>query len=166
MINESYYLDKFYKAAEKLHQNTFQQQHLDVKVGVWLDSVVLKVQNSMWINQAPHAKPFEEGVFFSVWVNDNTIHKGRIYYNIHAIKMRKLKGYNIESRKFAGAFRAKFEPLKAQWPNVSTAAGPLTLMEGWIALDDDQIVGEISRLTHNFIPLAQIIDGLLNEIKK
>ena len=164
MINEAYYLDIFHKAAGKLDKNALHQQGLAVKVGVWIDSVVLKIQKPNWINPSD-AKPFGNGIFFSIWVSDHTINNKRIYYNIHALKLRELKAYKIQSRQFAEVFRLQFKPIEKQWPNVSINFGPLTLMEGWIELDTSNMVNEITRLANNFIPISPIINDLLNETK-
>ena len=57
--------------------------------------------------------PFEKpqpgpAIFFSVWINAG-IKEHKLFYNIHALKLRQLKGYNITSRKFASDFREQFK---------------------------------------------------------
>src|SRR5476651_721849 len=123
----------FQSALDHIDQTPFVQSNLELKVGVWLNSVVLKIQKPVWRN--PDAKPFKSGIFFSIWVNEPIISTSKIYYNIHALKLRELRGFRIQSRDFAGDFRERFKPFKQGWPNVSTAFGPLTLMEGWVGVD-------------------------------
>ncbi len=65
-MNHPYYLDQFKNALSLLDKPIFEQKHLELKVGIWLDSVVLKIQKKAWLNSSPTAKQFEESVFFSV----------------------------------------------------------------------------------------------------
>ncbi len=65
---------------------------------------------------------------FEKWTRRN-----RANYNIHALKLRQLKGYSVTSRDFAKELRDNFENIRGRWPNVSVDYGPLTLMQGWIA---------------------------------
>jgi hypothetical protein len=163
-IETEYYLDKFQKSLAQLdRKGAFSQKSLAGKVGIWLDSVVLKVQKKSWINAS--AKPFGEGVFFSVWLNDESLDKGKLYYNIHALKLRELKGYVIKSREFAEAFRLKFRSFESKWPNVSVNFGPLTLMEGWIDIEQEKIPDIVTNLASGFSEIAFIIDDLLSERK-
>jgi len=164
-MDTGYYLSKFQNSLAGLDLDLFRQKSLDLKVGIWLDSVVLKIQNPAWLNQDSSARPFSESIFFSVWVSDEPIRESKIYYNIHALKMRELKGYKIKSRDFAQAFRERFKAHQSNWPNVSVNYGPLTLMEGWVVLDDS-IEHQINTLALKFLDIAYIIDDLLNEAKK
>lgn len=166
-IETRVYLDRFQKSADELDvQVNFNQKELEYKVGVWLDSVVLKIQNRSWLNTSPETKPFEDSVFFSVWLNDESIQKGKIYYNIHALKLRQLTNYSIKSREFSNAFRMRFKPFEKQWPNVSVDFGPLTLMEGWVPFDQKHIEKLVADLASNFLEIAVIIEDLLKERKK
>ncbi|MES2379154.1 MAG: hypothetical protein V4553_21360 [Bacteroidota bacterium] len=161
-----YYLNKFQKAIDGLDKQPFVSNQLELKAGVWLDSVALKIQKPDWLNKTPDAKPFGESFFFSVWINDQTIKQGNIYYNIHAIKTRELKDYHIKSREFADAFNKRFEPFKSDWPNLYKPLAPHTLMEGWITLNADTLENEIALLSRRFSAIAFIIDELLAERKK
>ncbi|SHG20375.1 hypothetical protein [Pedobacter caeni] len=161
------YLGRFQKSADELDKLVnFNQKELVYNVGIWLDSVVLKIQNRSWLNTSPETKPFEESVFFSVWLNDESIQKGKIYYNIHALKLRQLTNYSIKSREFSNAFRLRFMPFEKQWPNVSVDFGPLTLMEGWVPFDHEHIEKLVADLASNFLEIAVIIEDLLKERKK
>src|SRR5882757_5935517 len=107
-METKYLLDKFQSSVDQLDKQLFSQSQLELKVGVWLNSVALKIQKASWLNKSPSAKPFEESIFFSVWINDGAIQEGKLLYNIHALKLRELTGYSIKSREFAEAFRARF----------------------------------------------------------
>lgn len=90
----------------------------------------------------------------------------KIFYNIHAFKLRKLAGYSIESRKFANSFREKFTKDLHKWKNVSTDFGSLTLMEGYIEFDFEKVQEDILQLANNFLEIENIIDKTLFEFKK
>jgi hypothetical protein len=161
-----YYLDKFKKSVEQFDRQLFIGKNLEYKVGIWLESVVLKIQKKSWINTSQTAKPFEESIFFSVWLNDESVGKSKLHYNIHALKLRQLTDYSIKSREFADAFRLRFKTFEKEWPNVSVNYGPLTLMEGWITIDEEKLEGIILDLAHKFSEIAFIIDDLLAERRK
>jgi len=163
-MNTNHYINLFQNAFNPVNQTSFAQNHLELKVGVWLNSVVLKVQKKSWQN--PNRAPFESGIFFSVWINDESIAKGKLYYNIHALKLRELSAYKIKSRDFAEAFRLRFKPFEHAWPNVSAAFGPLTLMEGWVKYDADHMSDSVADITNRFLLVQHIIDNLLADRKK
>src|SRR5882757_1032732 len=99
-METTYYLDKFQKAVDHFDKEFFSQKKLECKVGVWLQSAALKIQKRSWINASQTTRPFGESIFFSVWLNDESIREGKLYYNIHALKLRQLTGYSIKSREF------------------------------------------------------------------
>lgn len=165
-METTYYLAKFKNSADHFNKQLFNQKNLEYKVGVWLASVALKIQKKVWINTSPTARPFEESIFFSVWLNDESIQKGKLRYNIHALKLRQLAGYSIKSRDFADAFRLRFKKFEKKWPNVSVNFGPLTLMEGWVTIDEDNLESLISDLAYRFLEIESIIDDLLAQRKK
>jgi len=111
-MDVAYYLDKFQKSVDMLDKQLFTQKQLELKVGVWMDSVCLKIQKKSWLNNPLTAKPFGESFFFSIWINDDILKKGKVYYNIHAIKTRELTDYKIKSRDFADEFDNRFNHLK------------------------------------------------------
>lgn len=161
------YLDKFQKAADQLDkQGDLSRKKLDCKAGIWLQSAVLKIQKKSWLNAAPTPRPFRESIFFSVWLNESTIREGKLYYNIHALKLRQLTGYTIKSREFADDFRSRFKPFQDKWPNVSVKFGPLTLMEGWVKLDEENLENTLIDLACKFLEIEFILDDLLEERKK
>jgi hypothetical protein len=165
-METTYYLNKFQQGVDQFDRELFSQKKLDYKVGIWLKSVVLKFQKKSWINTAQKTEPFKESVFFSIWVSDESIREGKLFYNIHALKLRQLAGYSIKSREFAEAFRSEFKPFQKKWPNVSVNHGPLTLMSGWVTLDEENFENIIIDLSYKFLEIAFIIDDLLKKRKK
>jgi len=163
-MDTAQYLNLFQKATDQLDQSAFAQNQLELKVGVWLNSFVLKIQKPAWQN--PNRLPFDGGIFFSVWINGNSIAESKIHYNVHALKLRELSRYKIQSREFAQAFRLRFKPFEHDWPNVSTTFGPLTLMEGWVKIDMIEMGALIANLATKFLSVQHIIDDLLDERKK
>jgi hypothetical protein len=85
----------------------------------------------------------------------------RVNYNIHALKLRDLKGYSIKSRDFAFDFRSAFASVRSALPNVSVDYGPLTLMEGWIEADSVHFEKDVLDLMGGFQSLSPLIDRLL-----
>jgi len=165
-METKYYLERFQKCADQFDKRLFSQKKLEYKVGVWLESVALKIQNPAWVNSSATARPFQESIFFSIWLNDSSIREGKLLYNIHALQLRQLVGYSIQSREFAEAFRGRFQSFQKKWPNVRVDYGPLTLMEGWVALEEAGLEDKISELAGQFAETAFIIDDLLRERKK
>ncbi|WP_264523567.1 hypothetical protein [Flavobacterium sp. N502536] len=165
-MNTSFYLENFQKAADRLDQKILNEKSIEVAVGIYLDSVFIKLYKKTWSTNTDEALTSESRIFFSVWVSASDIEKQRIMYNIHALKLRKFKVYTIESRKFAEIFRKSFKTYEDKWPNVTTKHGPLTLMEGWLQLDLENIQEEILKLSHNFLAIEHLIDDTLDQFKK
>jgi hypothetical protein len=164
-MDTSLYLSEFEKAAGGLDASLLAQNGLQVEVGVWLESVVLRIYKRSWANKPLERPQTETAIFFSIWVSDKSAKTGPLFYNIHALKLRQLRGYKITSREFAADFRARFQPFARHWPNVKTNFGPLTLMEGWTALDTAAIAAQVSALATAFFDLAPLIDTLLEQRK-
>jgi hypothetical protein len=160
------YLSKFQIAAHKLDKKLLNKKQIEVAVGVVLDSVFLKLYKKSWANPLQDPLTAESRIFFSIWINDAAIQEQKILYNIHALKLRKLKGYLIESRKFADSFRAGFKDFENQWPNVSVRFGPLTLMQGWAKVDLQNFQGAILELANHFLEIDFLIDDTLQIFKK
>src|ERR1700744_5160968 len=118
-----FYLSLFQQVVNKLDKRLLDEKQLRVETGVWLDSVVLKLHKQHWAN-TPDAKPQTgPAIFFSIWVGNAGAEEDKFFYNIHALKLRKLNGYAITSRKFADDFREQFKSIAHNWPNVSTKFG-------------------------------------------
>jgi hypothetical protein len=164
-MDTSFYLENFQKVADQLDQKLLREKSIEVSVGIYLDSVFIKLYKKSWTNNPQEALTAESRIFFSLWVNDSTIEKQKIMYNIHALKLRKLKGYSIQSRKFAELFREDFKDYTHKWQNVSVNHGPLTLMEGWVKLDLETFQDEILKMAYNFLEIENLIDKTLERFK-
>ncbi len=160
-----FYLNQFQKTANFLDQKLLNEKQIEVSVSIFLDSACLKLYKQSWTNDDQNPLEAESRIFFSVWVNDSTLEKGKIMYNIHALKLRNLKNYSIQSRKFAETFREAFKFHKNQWPNVSLHHGPLTLMEGWLKLNLENFENDILELANNFLAIEHLIDETLIQFK-
>jgi len=159
------YLEIFGRVAAQVRPVLAARQ-IETHVGCWHEAAVLKLQKRRWANQPPAAGPSESGIFFSVWVDAKGLKQRRAFYNIHALKLRSLDGCAIQSREFAAAFRAAFAGSARNWPQVSTDYGPQTLMEGWIELDSPRFEDDVAELTRRFLPLAELLDALLDQRTK
>jgi len=130
------------------------------KQGFYTECFVLKLQKPAWTNDRMDRVKNETGVFFSIWVDPRKDAR-RANYNIHALKLRELKGYLITSRNFAEAFRGRFQSgLADGWPNTSLDFGPQTLMQGWVDIEGagtEDLLGLMKR----FELVSPVIDDLL-----
>jgi hypothetical protein len=140
------------------------------KAGLWPDAeepgaVVLKLLKRHWSNDVAETMVSTSGIFFSIWIDREALRKGRLRYNLHALKLRRLDGYSLESRKFATAFRRAFSPMLQAWPNVKMEFGPQTLFEGYVAIPAAEMEPAIWKLVEAFLPLGKVIDCLLAEIR-
>jgi hypothetical protein len=161
-----FYLDKFKKSAKGLDKNQLDKKQLEVSVGIVLDSVFLKLYKREWTNDLNNPLNAEARIFFSIWVNEKTIGENKIFYNIHALKLRKLKGYSIISREFADSYRKEFKRHKTNWDNVNVNLGPLTLIEGWKEFNNENIENIIVNLADNFSEIDYLVDNTLKAFKK
>ncbi|AZA54571.1 hypothetical protein [Chryseobacterium sp. G0201] len=165
-MDTSYYLEKFQEAADKLDKRLLTKKHVESAVVLYgKDCVVLKLYKRSWTNQFQDPLISKSRIFFSVWISDSSIKEEKLLYNIHALKLRQLKGYSIESRKFADIFRDSFKLYKNKWKNVSLDFGPLTLMEGWLKIDIENFQDEIIELANNFIEIEHLVDVTLAHFK-
>jgi hypothetical protein len=131
------------------------------KQGSYKACSVLKLQKPSWTNDPMDRLENTSGIFFSIWTNDKSIMKNQANYNIHALKLRDLKGYSIKSLDFAFDFRNAFASMRGAWPNVRVEGGPQTLMEGWIKADSVHFEKEVLDLMDGFESLSPLIDRLL-----
>jgi len=139
---------------------------LEAHTGSWLGSAALKLQKRTWVEAKPPSTLKNPGIFFSIWIDAPSLKLGRVNYNIHALNLRGLSAYTLQSRAFATAFRAAFTATAKTWPNVSVACGPQTLMQGWIPFDETSFETDAAQLARRFIPLATTIDTLLSQRKR
>ena len=166
MIEAEKYLEVFQEAASQLDQRQLEKMQIEVAVGELLNCVALKLYKKSWVN--PDEKDpltAKSRIFFSIWVSDDSIAEQQLLYNIHALKLRQLRGYSIESRKFAALFRENFKPFEPQWPNVSVQFGPLTLMEGWSTIDVGHFRHDVVELANNFLKITPLVDHALSTFK-
>jgi hypothetical protein len=164
-MDTHFYLNEFQKVADQIDKKLLTRKHLEVAVGLYEDSVFLKLYKRSWANNFQDPLTSESRIFFSIWINDKTLNQQKVFYNIHALKLRLLKDYLIESRKFADAFRLSFKKFEHKWQNVSVKFGPLTLMQGWIEIDLKNFNENILLLAKNFIEIEYIIDDNLANFK-
>ncbi|RLJ31645.1 hypothetical protein CLU97_1081 [Chryseobacterium sp. 7] len=165
-MDEPFYLEKFHQTVSGIPQETLSKYGLKLSVVTILESVSLKAYKPEWSGDPQSPLDAEGRIFFSVWVNDKAIREKKIFYNIHALKLRMLKAYKISSRDFAQNFRKEFSIHQKEWPNVSVDYGPLTLMEGWIELSTDQMENDVRELVQKFLKISPIIDNLLEQYTK
>lgn len=159
------YLDTFHSAAQRLDKQLLAQKQLEVSTGIVLDSVCLKLYKRKWTNDLNAPLDAEARIFFSIWLNKDSTKTNRLHYNIHAFKLRKLKGYAVAARVFADSFRKQFKRYQDNWEHVSVQYGPLTLMEGWTELDTENLEDKIVSLANNFIAIDFLIDQSLSEFE-
>lgn len=165
-MNYEFYLHKFQQSAEKLDKTLIKEKQLQVYAGITLDSVVLKLYKKEWANDKIDPINSKTRIFFAIWVNDKTIKQNKIFYNIHALKLRELKGYSIISGDFVHNFREGFKKFEHNWNNVSVNFGPLTLMEGWEPFKKENLENIIVKLAINFLKMDYLIDETLKTFKK
>ena len=164
-MDQEHFLYKFEKASAKIDRNLLDREQLKVFVGIAMNSVVLKIYKAEWSNDKADPVNASSRIFFAVWVNVETLKYNKIFYNIHALKLRKLTGYNLSGRAFAAMFRNEFIDLANNWVNVSVAFGPLTLMEGWEYFENENIEKIIVKLGNNFAKIAYLIDDALEKFR-
>ena len=164
-MNFSSYLKEFEKARGRLDNNVLAQKRLEAETGFWLESVVLRLHKKTWANKPLTQPQGDAAIFFSIWLNGKGEQENKLFYNIHALKLRQLKGYKLASREFANAFREQFESHIDHWPNVSINFGPLTLMEGWVQYDPAAVDEGIYKLANQFLEIDFLIDELLEKCK-
>ena len=123
---------------------------MELRLGQFDGVPVLYLDRPHWHNRgSSKGEPGE--IFFSIWPDGS----GRLNYNIHALKLRNLSSYRLESRKFAERFRAEFDT--EGWPNVTTNFGPQTLFQGWIESDDSAL----DAIFRRFLDIEPLIERLL-----
>jgi hypothetical protein len=162
-------MDQFLEVFNSVVKNNraiLEENQISYFIGWWYDSWVLKLQKKGWSSTALHENPIHSGIFFSIWLTEQDLEKSVFNYNIHALKLRELEGYNIKSREFADDFRSAFATDRSSWKNISVSYGPLTLMQGYLPLVQESFEKDVDALVKKFIPLCPIIDQLLAVQKK
>jgi hypothetical protein len=154
----------FAKIKGRFDQGT--TKGLICKQGFYNDCCVVKLQKASWTNDPMERVQNKTGIFFSIWMDEKAASKNLAKYNIHALKLRELKGYSITSRDFATDFRKGFSSMRDTWPNVRVDYGPLTLMQGWIKVDLDTVEKNILILMERFKRVSPLIDHLLESRRR
>lgn len=164
-MDTHFYLSLFDSALAKCREDPPRNPDLLYFAGPILGAIALKVYKAEWASDPQQPLTAPARIFFSVWVTEKSIQQEQLLYNIHALKLRQLKGYKIASREFATLFRTKFQPLAAKWPNLSLDYGPQTLMQGWTPLDPGTLETETTRLIWQFETISPLIDQTLRSFK-
>lgn len=166
MMDYDFYLKEFQRIAKRLEIERFKKEKIEIKVEIVLESVCLKLYKKEWFGAPQKEKNEQARVFFSIWINEKTLQEQKISYNIHAFKLRKMQGYQIQSRLFAEKFRRKITDDLKQWENVNIDFGPLTLMEGWCTFDKKNLETILLELSNKFLNIDHLIDETFEEFKK
>ena len=153
-VASSRYLAVLESVRHKQAGRLFRDFQLCCETGEWLDCAVLKLQKAGWSD-----KGMGQGIFYSIWLGEPDIAKGRLNYNLHALKLGAQKSCGVKPVAFAKAFRGRFQ--SKGWPNVSTNYGPQTLMQGWVALSLDTFGRDVWALIERFVAMHQVLDELL-----
>jgi hypothetical protein len=157
------HLDIF-NALKSERETEFQTRHgLTIKAGEGLGAAVLKLLKTEWTSDNHTQLLNTNGLFFSVWVDAACEAKGIARYNLHAKKLREIKGQSFAAREFARSFRAQGKDELEGWPNWSYPKGPITLFEGHFPLDTKTLRTETSKLMDRFAQLTPLLDRLLAE---
>ena len=155
------YLATFQALVAERGTEFLSQHGLVAKAGLGLDAAILKLLKPHWTTDEPGALLNSNGVFFGVWVDQACVAKRRVRYNLHAKKLRFLKGGAFPAREFARAFRAEAGSALRSWPAMRFPKGPITLFEGEVPLDPATLKPEASALMDLFAALAPLIDQML-----
>jgi hypothetical protein len=157
------YLSVF-DAVKQAHAVAFKAKHgLDIKTGEGLGAAILKVLKPEWTTDKPGEFLNTNGLFFSVWVDVACEAEGIVRYNLHAKKLRAIKGEKFAAREFVRSFRAQCGEELKDWPNWSYPKGPITLFEGHVPLDLNSLRGDTENLINRFASLTPTLDRLFAE---
>jgi hypothetical protein len=161
MIDFDLYTKLFQSSIASLDKTAFDRLGVQLSVGHVLESVALKAYKPGWSSSPTAPVNADAKIFFSIWVNEKAVKENKLLYNIHALKLSRLSGYKIASRKFAQSFREQFMDQQKSWPNVDIDFGPATLMQGWLPLNPDTTQGDVQTLLTKFLEIVPIIDRIL-----
>ena len=164
-MNKETYLHTFRKVIDSLDKKALKEMEIEAAVVEVLECVVIKIYKRAWATPKSDPLTARSRIFFSIWADDRCINEQKVFYNIHALKLRELPGYKLESKKFALAFRKSFAPFKSACPHVSTQYGPLTLMQGWTPIHEANFTEEILQFCIQFLEIAPLIDHALEKFK-
>ncbi len=155
------FLDIF-SAVAAARADDFRVRHgLVIKWGEGMGAVILKLLKPEWTTDAPEQLINTNGLFFSIWVDAASASRRHARYNLHARKLRNLKGAAFAAREFARVFRTHAGPTLQDWPSITFPKGPITLFEGHVRLDVKTLAAETSVLMDRFVTLVPVIDVML-----
>ncbi len=140
----------------------FQSKHgLLINTGWALDAAILKLLKPSWTTDGGGQLLNSNGLFFGIWIDAACEARGIARYNLHAKKLRMIKGETFAAREFARTFRAQAQADLRGWPNCVFPKGPITLFEGFFRLDIATLKSETSALMDRFAALTPMVDRLL-----
>lgn len=90
-MNINHFLKVFQNSTNLLNSSELTKLEIDFSVGIYLDSVFLKLYKKEWGNNFSDPLNANTRIFFSVWVSNKTLLNDKLFYNIHAFKLRDLK---------------------------------------------------------------------------
>jgi hypothetical protein len=155
------YLDIFNSAKADCAAE-FQAQHgLTIKTGAGLGAAIIKTLKSSWTTDGMDEILNSNGLFFSVWVDADCEAKDIARYNLHAKKLRFIKGNTFAAREFARAFRVQAQDEVTTFPDWKYPKGPITLFEGHVPLDVHTLHEETSKLMRYFAAMTPVLERLL-----
>lgn len=156
-----HHLTVFDQLREARAADFLSQHGLLIKTGWALDAAILKLLKPWWTTDDPGQLLNSNGLFFGVWIDAACEAKGMARYNVHAKKLRMIKGEAFAARDFARTFRAQAKDELRGWPNCVFPKGPITLFEGSFRLDAGTLKDETSALMDRFAALTPLVDRLL-----
>ena len=155
------HLDVF-NALKAERSAEFHSKHgLIIKTGEGLGAVLLKVMKPSWSTDDPAALLNSNGLFFGIWIDAECEGQGILRYNLHAKKLRAIKGEAFAAREFARVFRVQGQEQLEKWPNWSYPKGPITLFEGHIPLNAKTLHDDVSGLMDHFAEMTPLLEELL-----
>ncbi len=154
------YLDIF-TAVANARADALGRDGLIVKAGEGLGAAILKVLKPTWTTDAPELFLNTNGLFFSIWVDQACKKQKRARFNLHAKKLRNIKGEAFAAREFARLFRGEAASVLQTWPTNVYPKGPITLFEGHVHLDPRTLEAETTTLLDRFVAMVPMIDRML-----
>lgn len=146
-------------------EDKLQKHSIVVKTGyVRGEFAYIKLLKDHWTTSA-HTELYNDGVFFSIWVEPKDLKKGWAKYNIHALKLTKFPGYNIKAVEFAKEFRKKVRGDIKGLPNIEIDIGPQNLFKGYIDSDIKTLKKACMPLIENFVKISPVIDDMFAQKK-
>ncbi len=135
------------------------QYGLDMKTGEGLGAVIIKTLKPKWTTDPQHELLNSNGLFFSVWVDAECEAQSIARYNLHAKKLRFIRGEKFANREFVRSFRLQAQDDMKGFPNWNYPKGPITLFEGSFPLAE--LKDETDKVLENFAKMTPLLERLL-----